>query len=226
MKCTTCGNDIPDGVKFCGVCGTSIGIAPSDSVVVDRPTDSVHGVAYDGEEPDELSMVEFIDAIKRGFQNYFKFSGRATRAEYWWFILFTQLISFVAIVPIIGWIIAPLVSLGSIIPSISLSVRRLHDIGKSGWWMMTLVGISFIWIIWIISLIDKLSGLENWGEGKSDAFWEEFLASFLVTGGILAIVGIAITIGWVVWFVRKGDKGPNKYGPDPRQVIVDNLDTT
>ena len=222
MKCATCGNDIPDGAKFCGVCGTSIGTAPSDSVIADRPTDSVRGVSYDGEEPAELPMVEFIDAIKRGFQYYFKFSGRATRAEYWWFILFTQLINFVSIVPVIGWIIAPVASIVSLIPSISLSVRRLHDIGKSGWWMMTWGGYTFTWIIWTINLIGNLSGVENWGEEKSDEFWEGFFADFLVTGGILAIVGIAITIWWVVWFVRKGNKGPNKYGPDPRQVTIDN----
>ena len=222
MKCTTCGSDIPGEAKFCGVCGASLATPHSDPVVGDRPTESRQGVAYDGEEPPELPMVEFIDAIKRGFQNYFKFSGRATRAEYWWFILFTQLLNFVGIVPVLGWIIAPLVSIASIIPSISLSVRRLHDIGKSGWWMMVWVGIGLIWVFWSIFLLSGVDSIvdENWIREESDAFW----LRVWVSAGVLLIASIALMIVWVVWFVRKGDKGPNKYGLDPRQVTIDNLE--
>ena len=222
MKCTTCGSDIPGDAKFCGVCGASLATPQSDLVVGDRPTESRQGVAYDGEEPPELPMVEFIDAIKRGFQNYFKFSGRATRAEYWWFILFTQLLNFVGIVPVLGWIIAPLVSIASIIPLISLSVRRLHDIGKSGWWMMVWVGSGLIWVFWFIFLLSGVDSIvdENWIREESDAFWP----TVWVSAGVLLIANIAFMIVWVVWFVRKGDKGPNKYGLDPRQVTIDNLE--
>jgi uncharacterized membrane protein YhaH (DUF805 family) len=222
MKCVTCGNDIPDGAKFCGVCGISLATPPSDSVVDDRPTESGQGIAYDGEGLAELPMIEFIDAIKRGFQNYFKFSGRATRAEYWWFVLFTQLLGLAGIVPVIGWIIGPLASIASIIPSISLSVRRLHDIGKSGWWMMVWVGSVLIWVFWFIFFVAGLGNMEdeNWIQEESDAFWGQVA----VSAGVLLIASVALMIVWVVWFVRKGDKGPNKYGPDPRQVTIDNLE--
>jgi hypothetical protein len=68
MKCTACGGDNPENAQFCGVCGTSL----------------ISGEASIGTE---LPMVGFGEAISRGFGNYFTFSGRATRAEHWWFAL-------------------------------------------------------------------------------------------------------------------------------------------
>ena len=122
----------------------------------------------------------------------------------------------------LGWIIAPLVSIASIIPLISLSVRRLHDIGKSGWWMMVWVGSGLIWVFWSIFFFAGLDDFEdeNWIREESDAFW----IRVAVSAGVLLIASVALMIVWVVWFVRKGDKGSNKYGPDPRQVTIDNLE--
>ncbi|MCZ8235565.1 MAG: DUF805 domain-containing protein [Inhella sp.] len=71
----------------------------------------------------------FTDAIKTCFSKYATFSGRATRAEYWWFFLFTFLGS---LIPIVGLIFA----LAVLIPSIAVAVRRLHDTDRSGWWIL------------------------------------------------------------------------------------------
>lgn len=75
---------------------------------------------------DVASPMEIGAAIRAYFSNYFNFSGRASRSEFWWAMLFVTLISLIPIVNII-W------SLATIIPSLSLTVRRLHDINRSGW---------------------------------------------------------------------------------------------
>jgi uncharacterized membrane protein YhaH (DUF805 family) len=79
-------------------------------------------------------MVNFIDAIKLGFKNWLNFSGRATRAEYWWFYLFVLIVGIVTIniEPIIGSIFYLII----LVPHLSLSFRRLHDINKTAWWLL------------------------------------------------------------------------------------------
>ncbi len=86
-------------------------------------------------------MVSFGDAIRKGFEGYAEFSGRSTRAEYWWWSLFYVLVAVVAGI-INNFIFGPtnylglLVWVAFIIPSIAIAVRRSHDIGKSGWWVL------------------------------------------------------------------------------------------
>nr|WP_316652055.1 DUF805 domain-containing protein [uncultured Gellertiella sp.] len=85
-------------------------------------------------------MMTFTESVTSVFQKYASFSGRATRSEYWWFALFSLLVQ-VAIglfadrstgLGLAGGLIA----LGMFIPSLAVSSRRLHDIDKSGWWML------------------------------------------------------------------------------------------
>lgn len=83
----------------------------------------------------------FTDAIKTCFNKYADFSGRATRSEYWWFQLFFMLV-YIALVILTGTIsemFAVLIlvfALGVFIPALAVGVRRLHDIDKSGWWLL------------------------------------------------------------------------------------------
>ena len=81
--------------------------------------------------------VGFGEAIKLFFVNYTNFMGRATRSEYWWAMLFVFLVQLT--VSLIFWwtIFLPvLVSLGLLIPELSICVRRLHDIGKPWPWIL------------------------------------------------------------------------------------------
>lgn len=91
--------------------------------------------------------MNFADAIRICFTKYVDFNGRAKRPEFWWWALFVFLASLVA--QWIGYLPSLVVSLGTLLPSIAVGARRLHDIDKSGWWQ--LVGlIPFIgWIIMI-----------------------------------------------------------------------------
>ena len=75
----------------------------------------------------------------KAWQNYAKFSGRATRPEYWYFVLVNVLISIG--VSVFGTLsgneyMATGYSLATFIPSLSVAVRRMHDVGKSGWFIL------------------------------------------------------------------------------------------
>ena len=110
--------------------------------------------------PTEEAGMDFWGAIKSGFSNYVTFSGRATRSEFWYWILFTVLgaaatsIIDAAMFPQTEWspLFSPLSSvfdLLTFLPGLSVSVRRLHDLDRRGWWLL----IALIPLIGAIVLI-------------------------------------------------------------------------
>ena len=93
----------------------------------------------------------YLDVLKN---KYAVFTGRARRKEYWMFFLFNILIAVgIAIIESIigtGGILGIIFSLAMLVPGIAVTVRRLHDTGRSGWWIL----ISLIPVIgWIILLV-------------------------------------------------------------------------
>ncbi|AUC84265.1 DUF805 domain-containing protein [Polaribacter sp. ALD11] len=108
-------------------------------------------------------------------EHYADFNGRARREEYWMFVLFNAIVS-ILLVAVFGGIAAVLESpgilfisyiyfLGTFIPSLALTVRRLHDVGKSGWFLLIGV-IPLIGSIWLLVLYctDSENGTNQWGE--------------------------------------------------------------
>lgn len=101
-------------------------------------------------------IMSFVDAIKNVFSNYANFKDRARRSEYWYFCLFQIVVSGVlsALGQQIGIfsVLGGLFSLAILVPSLAVTARRFHDIGKSGWWMLIslvpLVG-AILCIIWM-----------------------------------------------------------------------------
>lgn len=81
--------------------------------------------------------MSFVEAIQSGFRNYANFEGRASRSEYWFFHLFVFLAIWAGIFTGPGVF---LIMLGLVLPTLSVNVRRLHDIDRSGW---------FIFLAWI-----------------------------------------------------------------------------
>ncbi|HBZ61555.1 MAG TPA: DUF805 domain-containing protein [Acidimicrobium sp.] len=72
--------------------------------------------------------------MRSGFQNYTNFKGRASRAEYWWWALFTVILSL-----LLSSINGSLGNLGSFItflPSIAVAIRRVHDVDRAGWFIL------------------------------------------------------------------------------------------
>ena len=152
-------------------------------------------------------MVGPIEAVGLGFRKCVRFGGRTTRAEYWWWVLFVFLGR--AVFQGVDDVINSETSLGEnrfrilftmaiLLPTMSATVRRLHDIGKTGWWLAA----------WLASLLGGLLLVGSLGGGVADS-----------GGLIVALVFIpwaAFTIWWIVWTVRQGEPGGNRFGPDPR----------
>jgi uncharacterized membrane protein YhaH (DUF805 family) len=92
----------------------------------------------------------FGGAVRVCLRKYADFSGRASRSEYWWFILFTLIVATIAAsldasggVLVVAW-------LALVIPSLAVGVRRLHDTERSGWWLL----IYFIPLVgWLVLLV-------------------------------------------------------------------------
>lgn len=105
----------------------------------------------------------FADSVKICFNKYADFNGRARRSEYWWWFLFTVLLSIVASIvdAILGLNfgngssgpIQALANLAVLLPTLAVTARRLHDTGRSGWWQLLWFVICIGWIIMIIWLV-------------------------------------------------------------------------
>jgi uncharacterized membrane protein YhaH (DUF805 family) len=98
--------------------------------------------------------MDFVQAIRAGFANYVSFGGRAVRSEYWFWLLFTMLGDAAALILDAGLSAAHVTAsspfgtlfyLVTLLPTLTVSVRRLHDIDRSGWWL--LVGLTVIGIL-------------------------------------------------------------------------------
>ena len=109
-------------------------------------------------------MNYFLDVLKN---KYAQFNGRARRSEFWYFYLVATVISLIftglgelaSVFSIIGMII----SLGLIIPQIALATRRLHDIGKSGWWQLIVFTGIGIFILLYFFVKDSDAGSNEYG---------------------------------------------------------------
>ena len=126
------------------------------------------------------------------FQEIQRLQRRASRSEFWWFFLFQIIVGL-----IVGWIpfLDVIISLALFLPGLAVTVRRLHDINRTGWWMLLLIFF-----------------------GAPGAFFGAYgggllLALLGMQFGILAGFFV-LTIRFLVW---PSDPGPNRYGPNPLQ---------
>ena len=146
--------------------------------------------------------MEFGEAIKSFFNRYVDFQGRSSRSEFWWVQLFLFIVGFVVsffasflifistVIAQLFYVMLLLFQLGVLIPSIALSVRRLHDTGRSGFFvLMPLAALPFYF-----------AGLFNLNE------------ALLGFGGLIYL-GTAITL--IVFFCLPGEDAKNKFGTNP-----------
>jgi uncharacterized membrane protein YhaH (DUF805 family) len=116
--------------------------------------------------------MSFADAVRTCLAKYVVFSGRARRSEYWWFVLFSFLVSMVAgILDLVlgtdyyrgSGLIGTIASLALLLPSLAVAVRRLHDTSRTGWWI--LIGLIPIigWIVLIVFYVQDSHGDNEYG---------------------------------------------------------------
>ena len=146
--------------------------------------------------------MNFFDAVKTCFVKYTNFSDRASRSEFWLFTLFTWIVSCMLLFldPMITGVpfwesfddpYAPLsmvFTLAIIIPSLSVTARRLHDVNRSGWWMLL-----FLTIVGIIPLLYWFcqSGKET-GYSKPVSKW---VTLFIIPlGGVVVCIAVGHSI--------------------------------
>ena len=131
-------------------------------------------------------------SIKTCFKKYFEIKGRASRSEYWYFVLFIFL-GYVAglllglITPVLFWLLGIFI-LGIIIPAITVTARRLHDINKSGWFQALPIPAGIIETVFAINRNE--------------------------TGELIfLIIGLGIYIYLIVLYCTAGNNKKNRFGP-------------
>jgi len=160
--------------------------------------------------------MNMIDAVKSVLTQYVGFSGRARRSEYWYWILATFLLGVVVGIfeLAIGLSsdgsgpVAQILRLALFLPGLAVGFRRLHDTGRSGWWIGGFYLALFVFIVLSVSM--AFGAVATGGEDTTA------IASLgvLVIIGLLAIVIYAIAL--IIFFCQDSEKGPNKYGPNPK----------
>ena len=141
----------------------------------------------------------FSEAVRFCFENFANFNGRAQRSQYWFWILFSVLVGFVAgfvdsvflgFGPDQAGLLSPLTSLALLVPSLAVTARRLHDHNRSGWWQLAPYGmaVAAVATAWMDPPI--------------------LFAAAMIAAAVLVLV-------LLVWMVTRGTVGDNSFGPDP-----------
>jgi len=149
------------------------------------------------------------------FENYANFNGRARRSEYWYFTLMNLIFSlatmFIDKALGIKFGFNSLYSLAIFLPGLAVSVRRLHDIGKSGWLLL------IFYIVFIISIALLMVAGVGLFTGKVNA--TSFGAGLIIP----TLLILALAIWLLVMYCTNGDVGTNKYGPDPKSDGLEDI---
>ena len=159
------------------------------------------------------SMTPMDWAKRPVMEKYADFSGRAPRPEYWWYVLAVIIVSVVAEIldSIVGFdVVGPyglfslIVMLGLLVPNIAVSVRRLHDTNRSGWWVL-------------LPIIPYCLGLVFGGAALMSAAGGSPGGTMAGAGiaGIFMLIGLVCAIVLLVFMCLPGTPSDNRYGPNP-----------
>ena len=197
IKCYECGATISDKATTCPQCGAPLAKGTT--------TQNSNSSPYKSFYIDEQPTLTFGEAIYSAFiKNYVNFSGRARRSEYWYFTLFQMVVNIIAFftpsptIEVYGQpfsLLSCLFSLAFLLPGLSVSVRRLHDIDKSGWNILTFYLMLPVTIFLIIN--SNPYAVLGW-----------------LVGCIIYIIRLTI------WFCRDSSEEENEYGPSPKYKQV------
>ena len=173
-----------------------------------------------------FEKMEFTEAIKTCFSKYVGFSGRASRPEYWWFVLFLFLGSIVF--EVLDWslfgvdpqtgqsqgYLSALFGLVTFLPAMAAGWRRLQDAGRPGWVILLPMLLTFVTMVMVFTGIWAFSIAET---RIADPEVLRTPAAFVGGTGILVVTLIQLIL-WVVtiiWLIKPSDPQDNIYGPKP-----------
>jgi len=167
----------------------------------------------------------FIDSVKNGFANYATFSGRARRSEYWFWQLFLFMTSLATGILSsadgtfpdgsarmgVFTAIAGLASLGLLLPSLAVLVRRLHDTSRSAWHVVYW-GVIPALVSVAVLIVGSIAFVQSYSEPDS-------LSGLLAWLGLAFAALIPVSLGNLVLFVFTllDSHGPNRFGMSPKQ---------
>lgn len=158
----------------------------------------------------------FTDSVRSVLRQYATFRGRATRPEFWWWYLCTVLVNVVTTgadrvtdATIGISFVGTLVTLGLLVPTLAVSVRRLHDSGLSGWWLLAPLGLVIF-------------GLGLFLGGMAAIIAPAFLSNapdssglgivLFAAGSLLLLASVVLDL---VLMLRRSTPGPNRFGGFP-----------
>lgn len=140
--------------------------------------------------------VDFGQAISICFKKYADFSGRARRSEFWWWTLFATLLGFFTG---LSWLV-------TMIPSLAVGARRLHDTGRSGWWQLLPFIPSGIMLVQLFPFIGYLM--------KNDFTYNySTLTAYIGSFVVLSLITFIAQIILIVFWAQDSEQGDNQYGP-------------
>ena len=170
MYCKNCGNYMDDNAQFCPNCGANqaengqagyqqYGYQQNTQNTCQQPGYQAQGNA--------APQVSILDGAKAVFTRYADFGGRSRRSEFWWgylaLLIASQIVGMISGMADFLAILGFVWSLAILVPSISMVVRRLHDVGKSGAWYLWVL-LPFVgWIILLVQLVKDSEGLNQYG---------------------------------------------------------------
>lgn len=169
--------------------------------------------------------IDFLNATKRFFTKYATFSGRASRGEYWWaqlgLFLLSLAVGVIALIPFVGSILQAVYGLGVIVPSIALSVRRLHDSNLSGWFLLIPYALQAlatgVALMGFGPLLMKAIEDPSFFDYMTKAEKAEVFMPMLGSIGIGVLIGLAGMVAMIVLMVRQSRPAGARFDKNPAQ---------
>ncbi len=181
---------------------------------------------------------------------YVQFEGRSRRSEFWYWVLFRILLGMVlgaiagiVLVPVVMELAAnpkmdnshavavmsrmfsiyplyTLVGLGLFLPTLAVTVRRLHDINRSGWWILMpfaafIGGMILFMVVCGVTALNMAHTNGHAGESQNVA---AIVTVFLSLFGCVLLPILIADVVMLIFFVTEGTKGPNRFGEDPKAL--------
>lgn len=173
--------------------------------------------------------MSFLDSVKTCLSKYVRFSGRASRSEYWWFILFVFVASTVfgmvdnvlfGVGPTAGGSNGPLQSLFGLamfLPMLAAGWRRMHDTGRPGWFLLLPMLVTMGSFFFLMAGMVGFAAMQTLG---ADPVALVGPAAFLGMTGMFTviIVQLVLLVLLLWWLTGPSEDGSNAYGPPPASM--------